>query len=59
MRVFTVESLEEYYLQDIDLFVKITGIDLDICEGLITLSIEQIIELINNDVLNKTDFPSL
>lgn len=57
MRVFTVESLEEYYIQDVELFGKITGIDLDRCKGVITLTNDQIIELINSGVFIRKVSP--
>lgn len=55
MRIFTAEGLRCYYLEDIDLFEEITGINLDDYDGhtLITLTNEQITELKSKQVFSE------
>ncbi|MEK5183262.1 MULTISPECIES: hypothetical protein [unclassified Paenibacillus] len=52
MRVFTADSLRHFYLEDIELFEEITGLNLDDYDhhNLITLTNEQITELKNKNV---------
>lgn len=57
MRIFTVESLTEYYVEDQELFEGITGIDLDTQTRLIHLSTEQIIKLIKHKALKENALP--
>jgi hypothetical protein len=55
MRIFTVESLRVYYIQDSDLFEEITGIDIDDYSGhdIISLTNEQIKELKKQGVFEE------
>lgn len=57
MRIFTSESLREYYVLDQELFEEITGLDLDGIQGLITLSTEQIIKLIEHKAIRDEALP--
>ena len=52
MRVFTADSLRHFYLEDIELFEEITGLNLDDYDyhDLVTLTNDQIIELKNKNV---------
>lgn len=52
MRVFTADSLRHIYLEDLELFEEITGINLDDYDyhDLITLTNDQILELKNKNV---------